>query len=354
MALTIDTNLSGKTFYSNDLNEIQISTASEYVKLQLKSAEEEVFSSTYYAVGGMVFVRNLSSFFEALMEQRGATLLGFTLTAADDNSEISSSFFILLCRDRIIDLPAGELLSNYFLTTNLNRLTTIHSCEQLSLYLPTSASSYNITLKTDMVIRLPDGSVVNHTYNTNQSVGSGVVSISILIADLLFNAHAAYPNFNLLYFKLTVGKRICNFYVMPCPTAELFSFRNNFGCMESVSFPATTTSVLDTEYSEVKVDGLLSHYDVRHSRTYEVETSSLVSNQMNWLEQFVTSSQVMKGQGSDAHRVLIKEYTFEQSDAPGVENKLSFTWQFADGRQTQHQLSFHSHIFSDPFNETYA
>ena len=354
MALTIDTNLSGKTFYSNTLNEIQISTTSAYVRVQLESCDEEVFTSTYYAVGGIVLVRHLSSFFETTMEQRGASILVFTLTAADGDGQISIPFSVLYCRDKIIDVPAESFLSNYFLSTNFNRLTTAQSCEHLSLYIPTTVSGNNISLKTEMLLRLPDGSVVSHTYNTNRSVGFGVVSISIPISDVLLNALAAYPDCTLLYFKLSVGKRSCRFYVMPCPSAVLFTFRNNFGCMESVSFPATTTSVLNTEYSEAKVDGLLSHYDVRHSRTFEVETSALVSNQMTWLEQFVTSSKVMIGQGGEGHRVLIKEYTFEQTNAPGAENKLSFTWQFADGRQTQHQLSFHRHIFSDPFNEMYA
>ena len=77
MAIRIDTQLSGKTFYSNALNEIRISTTASSVQVQLKVNEETVFSSMYYAADEVVQVRNLSSFFEALMEERESPRRGW-------------------------------------------------------------------------------------------------------------------------------------------------------------------------------------------------------------------------------------------------------------------------------------
>ena len=138
MAIRIDTQLSGKTFYSNALNEIRISTTASSVQVQLKVNEETVFSSMYYAADGVVQVRNLSSFFEALMEEREVSLLGFTVKAAiaieaADENAVSSTFFVLYCRDAIIDIPAETFLQDYFLTTHVSRFTTAQSCEHLSL-----------------------------------------------------------------------------------------------------------------------------------------------------------------------------------------------------------------------------
>ena len=358
MAIRIDTQLSGKTFYSNALNEIRISTTASSVQVQLKVNEETVFSSMYYAADGVVQVRNLSSFFEALMEEREVSLLGFTVKAAiaieAAEKAVSSTFFVLYCRDAIIDIPAETFLQDYFLTTHVSRFTTAQSCEQLSLYRPDSAGSAPITLQVKMWLSLPDGRVVSHAYQTQLSAGVGVVGISLPVPDVLLHARAAYADCRLLSFELTVDKRRCMFYVQPCPSAELFMFRNNFGCWESVSFPSGRRCVLETSYSESQVDGMLSAYDVRHTRRYELESCSLVPNAMRWLEQFVRSSQVLHGQGDAAQRVLIKEYRYERSNAAGAPHQLSFSWQYADGRRAHDVLTLDSSIFTEPFNETYA
>ena len=356
MAIRIDTQLSGKTFYSNALNEIRISTTASSVQVQLKVNEETVFSSMYYAADGVVQVRNLSSFFEALMEEREVSLLGFTVKAeaAAAENAVSSTFFVLYCRDAIIDIPADTFLQDYFLTTHVSRFTTAQSCEHLSLYRPDSAGSAPITLRVKMWLSLPDGRVVSHTYQTQLSAGVGVVGISLPVPDVLLHARAAYADCRLLSFELTVDKRRCMFYVQPCPSAELFMFRNNFGCWESVSFPSESRCVLETSYSESQVDGMLSAYDVRHTRRYELESCLLLPNAMRWLEQFVRSSQVLHGQGAAAQRVLIKEYRYERSNAAGAPHQLSFSWQYADGRRAHDVLTLDSSIFTEPFNETYA
>lgn len=354
MALTVTTSLVGKTFYSYDLDEIKITTNKPYVRVQLKVQEQIVFTSTYYAVGTVVCVRNLSSLFESVMEQMRASLLVFTLIANDNDHETTIPFSVLYCRDRIMDIPASDFLNGYFLTTNLNRLTTMHNVEQLWINLPYSSNYNNVMLDIATVIRLPDGSIVDYTYLNQQRVGSGLVYISVSAASVQDNVRCTYPGCTLLYFKVTHGSHVCRFYVQPCPSAEVFQFRNNFGCMETVAFPAVTTSKLESEFSEAKVNGQLSHYDVRHSRTYDVETPSLLASQMTWLEQFVTSYYVVKMVDNLPVRVLIKDYDFEQSNAPGAENKLSFTWQFADGRQTPHRISLRTGIFTEPFNDTFA
>lgn len=354
MALTINTSLVGKTFYSYALNEIDITTNKAYVRVQLKAQEQVVFSSTYYAVGGSVCVRNLSSLFEAVMDQLGYPYLVFTLIANDDSQEQTMPFSVLYCRDRIIDIPASDFLNNYFLTTNLCRLTTMHNDERLYFYISNNSSYNNVMLDFSTVVRLPDGSIVDYTYIGQQRVGSGLVFITVSAAGVQERVRNVYAGCTLLYFKVTHGNHVCRFYVQHCPSAEVFQFRNNFGCQEFVAFPAVTTSKLESEFSEAKVNGRLSHYDVRHSRTYDVETASLLASQMTWLEQFVTSKMIMKIDSNVIEHVLIKDYDFEQSDAPGVENKLSFTWQFADGRQTPYRVSLYTNTFTKPFNETFA
>lgn len=353
MAVSIQTSLIGQTFYSCDLDEITFSTNRPFVKVTLIVRNEETFASTYYAVNGTVRVRNLSSLFEAMMNQLSLVYATITLVANDGDNEQTNSFNILICRDHIIDLPAEDFLNGYFLTTNLNRLTTIHSKEQLSFYVSLTLFQNVLPFTYEMKVRLLDGTIQDFSITKAKRVGTGVVSIIISIADVQDWARDKYPGCTLLYFKVSYKNFVCRYYVQPCPSANVFSFTNNFGCRETVSFPAVTKSIIETDFSEAMVNGRLSHYDVRHSRTYEVETPPLLANHMVWLEQFVTSSSILVLKGEKYEPVLIKDYGYEHTNAPGEENTLSFTWEFADGRQTPHRISLHTGIFTEPFNEVY-
>lgn len=354
MAVHITTSLNGNTFFSCDLNEIDISTDKPSVNIQLKVSNEVVFNSTYYAVNGHVRVTDLSSLFEAVMEQKGSTYITFTLIANDKDGEHIVTFFVIFCRDKILNISAYDFLNGYFLTTNLNRLTTIHSKEQLSFYLSNSAQYNMIMVSYKMKVRQTDGTIADYNYDSTRRVGTGVVTISFSVSEVQDWARTEYPGCTLLYFSVTHGSLVCRFYVQPCPSAEVFRFQNNFGCMENVSLPAVTTSKLESEFSEAKVNGRLSHYDVRHTRSFDVESAPLLASQMTWLEQFVTSPNVMVWKDGYFEHVLIKDYSFEQTNAPGEENTLSFTWQFADGRQTKRRINLHTGIFTEPFNDVYA
>jgi hypothetical protein len=159
----------------------------------------------------------------------------------------------------------------------------------------------------------------------------------------------------LLSFTLTFNNRVCHFYLVPCPDAKIFRFKNIFGCEEAVAFPATTIAHLETDYSEAMVGGKLLHYDVKHARSYEVQTASLLAHHMTWLEQFLTSSDIhLKMPGGMYSRVLIKEYEFAQTDAPGEENTLNFTWIFSDLRETPHRYTYNVGIFTEQFNDIFA
>ena len=356
MALTLNTSIDGKKFYSCDFPDLSISTNYGLANVTIAVNGSTALSTRYYAVSGRVTVRNLVPLIELSMEQQNKSycLVGVSVSVA--NESVSASCSVLLCKVKCMTVDVDTFLANSFLTTNNHRLTTLYNEEVLPFFIIGSGSYSVGTFYFTLNVRKTDGSYDSYEYISGRRFGYGIVTSTISVKELQWACEAHFGSgTQLLSFTLKFNSRLMHFYIVPCASAQEFRFKNIFGCMESLGIPGATISKLESDFSEAMVDGRLQHYDVKHTRTYEVQTAQLLSGYMTWLEQFLTSSSIMRklpdGMFAD---VLISEYTFEQTDAPGEENTLSFTWQFADGKQSTQRFSIHTGIFTEQYNQTFA
>lgn len=355
MALTLNTSINERKFYSCDFPDLSISTTYGLANLTVLVNGSTALSTRYYAVNGLVTVRNLAPVIEQAMEQQARPYCSVGITVSAANETVSVSCNVLLCKARCMSVDVDTFISDSFLTINLHRLVTVHGDETLPFYIAGSGTYSVGSFKFSCLIRKADGTVATHEWISGRRFAFGVSSSTISVSDTLHTCQLTYPGCQLLSFSVAFSRRICYFYVVPCASAKTFLFTNVFGCQETLSIPTATISKLESEFSEAMVNGKLQHYDVKHTRTYEEQTAQLLSGYMSWLEQFLTSSSIMlklpDGMYAD---VLIKEYTFEQTNAPGEENALSFTWQFADGKQTTQRYSIHTGIFTEQYNSVFA
>ena len=329
MALTLQTVVDGENFYSCNFPEISATSDQSYISFNLLVDGTTALSTRYYTVGGKITVRNLASCIEQAME---------------------------LCKSQCLTNPVADFIANSFLTTNTHRLITMHGQDVLSFYIAGSGNYAVASFKFNCIARKPDGSIGQYEYVSGRRFGYGVTSVAISATEQQAVCQSQFgAGTQLLSFTLTFNNRVCHFYLAPCPDAKIFRFKNIFGCEEAVAFPATTIAHLETDYSEAMVGGKLLHYDVKHARSYEVQTASLLAHHMTWLEQFLTSSDIhLKMPGGMYASVLIKEYEFAQTDAPGEENTLNFTWIFSDQRETPHRYTYNVGIFTEQFNDIFA
>ena len=355
MALSLNTAIDGQKFYSCNFPDLSISTSYGVADVTIVVNGSTALSTRYYAVNGIVNVRNLASLIELTMERIYRQYCTVSVTVAIANESVSASCEVLMCKSKCMSVDVETFITNSFLTTNLHRLVTVHGEDVLSFYIAGSGQYSVGTFKFNCILRKADGSVVTHEWVSGRRFQYGISNSAISISDTEYTCQLTYPGCKLLSFSITFNKRICYFYVIPCAAARTFRFTNVFGCQEAVSLPCATTNKLESDFSEAMVDGQLLHYDIKHTRTYQEQTAQLLSNHMAWLEQFLTSSSIMLRMGAYQYAdVLIKEYTFEQTNAPGEENTLTFTWQFADGRQTTQSYTIHTGIFTEQYNEPFA
>ena len=177
--------------------------------------------------------------------------------------------------------PVADFIANSFLTTNTHRLITMHGQDVLSFYIAGSGNYAVASFKFNCIARKPDGSIGQYEYVSGRRFGYGVTSVAISATEQQAVCQSQFgAGTQLLSFTLTFNNRVCHFYLVPCPDAKIFRFKNIFGCEEAVAFPATTIAHLETDYSEAMVGGKLLHYDVKHARSYEVQTASLLAHHM--------------------------------------------------------------------------
>lgn len=356
MALTLNTSIDDRKFYSCDFPDLSISTSYSLVHVEIVVNGSTALDTIYYAVNGLVKVRNLVPVIEQAMERlyKPYCIVGVSIYIA--NESVSASCEVLLCKARCMATGMEAFVTNSFLTTNPHRLVTVHGEDVISYFIPGSGQYSVGTFRYDCIVRKADGSIGTYEWVSGRRFAFGIGYTSISIIDIQDTCSRHFGiECQLLSFRLTFGKRMLQYFVIPCASAKTFRFSNVFGCQEGVTFPCATVSKLESDFSEAMVDGQLMHYDVKHTRTYEEQTAQLLSNQMTWLEQFLTSSSIMlklpDGMFAD---VLIKEYSFEQTNAPGEENTLTFTWQFADGKQTTQRYNIHTGIFTEHYNQVFA
>ena len=356
MALTLNTSIDGKKFYSCDFPDLSISTNYGLANVTIVVNGSTALSTRYYAVSGRVTVRNLVPLIELSMEQQNKSycLVGVSVSVA--NESVSASCSVLLCKVKCMTVDVDTFLANSFLTTHNHRLTTLYNEEVLPFFIAGSGSYSVGTFYFTLNVRKNDGSYDSYEYISGRRFGYGIVTSTISVKELQWACEAHFGSgTQLLSFTLKFNSRLMHFYIVPCASAQEFRFKNIFGCMESLGIPGATISKLESDFSEAMVDGRLQHYDVKHTRTFEVQTAQLLSGYMTWLEQFLTSSFIMRklpdGMFAD---VLIKEYSFEQTDAPGEENTLNFTWIFSDQRETPHRYTYNVGIFTEQFNDIFA
>ena len=356
MALTLQTVVDGENFYSCNFPEISATSDQSYISFNLLVDGTTALSTRYYTVGGKITVRNLASCIEQAMEQnyKVYSAVQILLTAGSQTS--SAMCHVLLCKSKCLTTPVADFIANSFLTTNTHRLITMHGQDVLSFYIAGSGNYAVASFKFNCIARKPDGSIGQYEYVSGRRFGYGVTSVAISATEQQAVCQSQFGSgTQLLSFTLTFNNRVCHFYLVPCPDAKIFRFKNIFGCEEAVAFSATTIAHLETDYSEAMVGGKLLHYDVKHARSYEVQSASLLAHHMTWLEQFLTSSDIhLKMPGGMYASVLIKEYEFAQTDAPGEENTLNFTWIFSDQRETPHRYTYNVGIFTEQFNDIFA
>lgn len=160
------------------------------------------------------------------------------------------------------------------------------------------------------------------------------------------------------------GNRSATFFIDPAlADIEPFYYLNCFGVPEHISLSRITTEKVKADRSIASLGKISQFYDIQTSKTYEVESALLTSDECLQVEQMLTSPSVRVPFGGynsiyemdfDALiSILITEFASELSDTDEKPNKVKFTWRYAENN-IKIRTPRTPGIFNDKFNPTFS
>lgn len=356
---------------SSNLPDISIFTDHDFVDFRLACYGSTLLEGRYYALNGFVSISDISSLVESyLAGNTDLNLSEFTIEAYVGESKtdyISQQFTVLYC-DRVVDLASPEAwLKENFLTLSPMRRLAPHSFINLSWY-TTEKEGIMFRVFCTFINDKGQRDTYQYAHSGNGLIAhiNGILTEYVRLDDICEKVAAAKKIESLTLQSVTVrcGNRSATFFIDPAlADFEPFYYLNCFGVPEHISLSRITTEKVKADRSIASLGKSSQFYDIQTSKTYEVESAQLTSDECLQVEQMLTSPSVRVPYGEynsiyeidfDALLpILITEFTSELSDTDEKPNKIKFTWRYADN-SIKNRTPQTPGIFNDKYNPVFS
>lgn len=367
MALSFTTQLDS-AYFTSEIPDVQISTTSTYVDFAIGRLSHDrfnsfsvIFSSRYYAVNGVVSVLDIHTILENYLQVQQKSAADFCFFVETPTESQRHDLTIIYCKSIPQGLSASEMVERHFLTTVYQRFITPDAKVPLYFYQPftevcLSPGFYRVSRYTyHIVVMLENGQTQTvSTFVSVRSSGWGVMRYDVSLSTVIGMVSGSLGNFSVVSFSVSIGDRRTTFFVDRRHSQRQFYFRNAFYAWELAIIPASQKSKVESDSSMALCGDTYIPYDIQHTRTFEVQTASLLLSHARWFEQLVTSPEIrirdVAGTSvEDLPQILIVDYDYEIDDAPGAVNAFRFTWKYADKRSYINLSYITAGVFSEQF-----
>lgn len=352
---------------SSSLQSVNISTDTDSIGVRLSCGSDILMSERYFAFGNAVSVMELDSLIEIHMRSKDLSYAVFTLDILGENDTVidSAQYRVVYC-DRLNPTtdPAALLRSNFLTTLSVRRIAP-----DIPLSLPLFAEAdENIRYLCSYQYRMKDSTEILHS--RFQSVPktaetTGIYTINETQENILGWCASDLElddseNIELLSVTFRCGDRSATFFIdSSLSEAETFYFRNIYNVMETAVIPCMTTKKTATDRSVANIAGHARFYDSVTTRTFEVETDALTSDEAEWIDQLFSSHDVRREvdnsfddtEPSLFASVLITDATCEMK-SDGELNTAKFTWRY-DSNRPLASIKAPAGIFTEQFDTTF-
>lgn len=275
------------------------------------------------------------------------------------NEEDHAILSVLYCDRATVCPDVAQFLKENFLTTLQVQRIAPDTDIILDFY---AAQGESLAYTADILFRISgkDGtqSARIDFLHSATATRNEISEIWIEYADLIREAadiHQVQPReIEILSVTVTAGLRSATFYVdETLDSSTAFLFHNCFNVEERATLQATTTTKTDVSRSTAIVGGKSQFYNQNVTKSHEVQTAPLTSDEAAWIDQLFTAHEVYRIIGGSHVPVLITDSTCEVQDGDEKLNSVKFTWRFADNRPA---VSFPSspNIFNENYNTVYS
>lgn len=367
MALSFTTQLDS-AYFTSEIPDVTIETTSTYVDFTIARLRHDthdtfygIFTTRYYAVNGAVSVLDIHTILENYLQVEQMSAADFCFFVESPTESLRHDMTIVFCKSIPQGLSASEMIQRHFLTSVYQRFITPDAKVPLYYYQPFTEDCLSpgfyrvITYTYRIVIMLEDGLTETVTSITGErTTGWGVMNFNISLSSVISLVGSSHGNFSVVSFSVSIGDRRTTFFVDRRHSQRQFYFRNAFYAWELAIIPASQKSKVESDSSMALCGDTYIPYDIQHTRTFEVQTASLLLSHARWFEQLVTSPEIRirdiaETAVEDLPQILIVDYDYEIDDAPGAVNAFRFTWKYADKRSYINLSYITAGVFSEQF-----
>lgn len=315
---------------------------------------ETFYSTTLYAFDNVVELSDVGTLIEEYFRLRHK--VAAMITICFDN--VSMDVHFLYCE---YAMPEWFDVSNTFFLASMAQ--RVHQDSTITI------AAYNHGLANDFIIK----AVGQHTYDDDLGVVTRRVQRSLnnesstyfSVAEIIkwalnmSDEEAGDELRDVKYFSIEYAGVQKMFFIVPAPAYLTFSFRNIFNVEEFIDVVGEITTKTEVSRDTAVCNGRSKQYDRNVSRTYDVQTEPLTSEEIAVFEQFLASHEVLMYLEGTDWDVIITDHTCEPSSADDKLTTVKFTWRFADKRPRLFDSAFNGimptrrSIFSDQFSPEY-
>ncbi|MCH5234765.1 MAG: hypothetical protein J1E16_05675 [Muribaculaceae bacterium] len=326
------------TIFSSSLSELIISSDNDYVELSLRTVGDEItlYKENLWVYNGSAIAYNLSDIIENYMREKGISMLWLQITAQYLDQHDVASVHIVYC-DAMLESAddVSVFLSNNFLT----RLNTkrVDPDSKFSLYFYSSASDREMyELEYYFFIEGVEDkkSITIRGYVDDES--ENIYSIGINMADLRRSAALAFhvdsSLISISSFSVRCGERSMDFFIdKSLQYGQAFFFRNIFNAWDFIIVPALTSESTEVEHSLADVGSKSVSYDRNVSKSYEVLTGPIDTDEAKLIADMVASHEICRIIKDVSYPVLITDSECIIKDGEVLQT-AKFSWRYAVNR----------------------
>lgn len=315
---------------------------------------ETFYSTTLYAFNGIVELVDVGSLIEEYfrLRHRVADMISIWI----DDTSVDGVF--LYCEYAVDpDFDPGTRL---FLATNSQR---VHHDSTVTFASSDHGSAFPFTIKA-VGHREIDGKLAAVSFNLPVKLSNN--SALFYVSDIIryaMNAGGIEMGddalIDVLYFSIEYGnlQKLC--YIVPAAAYLTFEFNNIFNVQEFIDIVGTMTTKTEVSRDTAVCGGKSVQYDRNVTRTFQVETEPVPSEEIPMFEQFLTSHTIYLNLSGEEYPVIITDHTSEPSNDDGTLTTFKFSWRFADRRPMIFNtlvngiIPVRRNVFTDTFSPEY-
>lgn len=169
----------------------------------------------------------------------------------------------------------------------------------------------------------------------------------------------ANPLKDVMYFSVEHAGRQLMCYITPAAAFISFQFRNIYNVPELIDVEGVVVTKSETSRSSAICSGDIVQYDRKTDRTYQFTSGPLTSEEVESMQQLISSHSVQISVDGVMHDVIIDDHTCEASTEDDELSVVKFTWRFKGRRPVQFNSAFFGilpsrrDIFSDEYSPEY-